>query len=361
MASPHTAGTTGAPSPAPPSASSDIAIRFEQVSRRYGRGSDELTALDVVDLAVPRGQVFGVIGHSGAGKSTLIRMVNALETPTEGRVLLEDVDLSGLSAAELRTAQKRTAMVFQQFQLRETATVQDNVAMPLRLDGVPRAEARERAREALAFVGLEERRESYPGQLSGGQKQRVGIARAIIRHPDVLLCDEATSALDPTTTQQIIELLRRVNHEYGTTILVVTHEMDVIKDLCHMVAVMEAGRVVEQGPVLDVFVQPQTTITQAFVGTVIPHELPERVRRALGGENPLWRLRFLDEEVTTPIVGALISQFGLEVNILHADMTDIQERTVGTMILQVAGPTPQRDAAYRYLAERIVHIEEVSA
>lgn len=342
-----------------PSADESVAIRLEGVSRRYGRGDGELTALDDVSLTVRRGDIFGVIGHSGAGKSTLIRMVNALESPTAGSVHVDGVDLASLTTAELRAARKHTAMIFQQFQLLETVTVIDNVALPLRLDGVGRGEARARATEALEFVGLAGRLDAYPGQLSGGQKQRVGIARAIVRNPAVLLCDEATSALDPTTTLQIIELLRRVNREYGTTVLVVTHEMDVIKDLCHSVAVMESGRIVEQGSVMEVFVHPQTSTAQAFVGTVIPHELPERVRRAVGG-HPLWRLRFLDEEVTTPIVGALISDFGLRVNILHADMTDIQDRTVGHMIVQVDGEASQRAAAFAYLSERVVSVEEVS-
>lgn len=335
-------------------------VRFERVSRAFGRGPAAVTALVDVDLTVPAGDVFGVIGHSGAGKSTLVRMVNALDTPTSGRVLVDGVDLTSLSTSGLRAARKRTGMIFQQFQLLETVTVLDNVAMPLRLDGASRGEARARAAESLEFVGLGSRLDAYPNQLSGGQKQRVGIARAIVRNPAVLLCDEATSALDPSTTLQIIDLLRRVNREYGTTILVVTHEMDVIKDLCHSVAVMEAGRAVEQGTVMDVFLQPRTPIAQAFVGTVIPQELPARVREAVGG-HPLWRLRFLDDEVTTPIVGALVSDFGLQVNILHADMTDLQDRTVGNMILQVAGPAEQRAAAYAHLAERIVSIEEVAA
>lgn len=339
---------------------SDIAVRFERVTRRYGRADALVNALDGVDLSIRRGDIFGVIGHSGAGKSTLIRMVNALDIPTSGAVFVDDVNVSGLSTSELRDARKATAMIFQQFQLLETVTVLDNVAMPLRLDGVSRREARERATEALQFVGLADRTGAYPGELSGGQKQRVGIARAIVRNPAVLLCDEATSALDPATTRQIIDLLRRVNREYGTTILVVTHEMDVIKDLCHSVAVMEGGRVVEQGTVMDVFVQPRTAIARSFVGTVIPNEIPARVRGRIAAA-PLWRLRFLDEEVTTPIVGALISDFGLKVNILHADMTDLQDRTVGHMIIQVDGPKEHRDAAYAYLAERIVSLEEVNA
>ncbi|WP_243224717.1 methionine ABC transporter ATP-binding protein [Microbacterium sp. CIAB417] len=337
---------------------SDVAVRFEAVTRRFpGSGADQI-ALDRVDLTIARGDIFGVIGHSGAGKSTLIRMINALEVPTEGVVHVDGVDLASLPAAQLRSARKRTAMIFQQFQLLETITVLENVALPLRLDGVGRREAHARAVEALEFVGLGERTTAYPGQLSGGQKQRVGIARAIVRNPAVLLCDEATSALDPSTTQQTIDLLRRVNHEYGTTIFVVTHEMDVIKDLCHSVAVMSEGRVVEQGSVMDVFLQPRTPIAQAFVSTVIPQELPERVRRAVGG-HPLWRLRFLDDEVTTPIVGTLISEFGLQVNILHADMTDIQDRTVGHMIIQVEGSPRQQEEAFAHLAERVVGLEEV--
>ncbi len=341
-------------------AAPDVAVRLEGVTRRFSQGKREITALDAVDLSVRRGTIFGVIGHSGAGKSTLIRTVNALEAPTAGAVLVDGVDMASLGAAALRAARKKTAMVFQQFQLLETVTVLDNVSLPLRLDGVSRSEARRRASESLDFVGLADRAGAYPNQLSGGQKQRVGIARAIVRQPAVLLCDEATSALDPTTTRQIIDLLRRVNREYGTTILVVTHEMDVIRDLCDEVAVMADGRIVEQGTVMDVFVNPATPVAKSFVGTVIPNELPPRVLRAVGGA-PLWRLRFLDDEVTTPIVGDLISDFGLRVNILHADMTDIQDRTVGHMIIQVDGDPAQRAAAREHLAQRIVSLEEVTA
>lgn len=345
---------------APATPAADVAVRLSGVTRRFAQGGRDIVALDAVDLSVARGSIFGVIGHSGAGKSTLIRTVNALEAPTSGSVHVDGVDLARLRTGDLRTARKQTAMVFQQFQLLETVTVLDNVALPLRLDGVAKAEARRRAAESLDFVGLADRAGAYPNQLSGGQKQRVGIARAIIRRPAVLLCDEATSALDPTTTQQIIDLLRRVNREYGTTIFVVTHEMDVIKDLCHEVAVMAGGRVVEQGPVMDVFVHPQSPVTRSFVNTVIPNELPARVLRAFG-DRPLWRLRFLDEEVTTPIVGDLISEFGLRVNILHADMTDIGDRTVGHMIIQVDGDPARRDAAREHLARRVVSVEDVIA
>lgn len=341
-------------------ATDDMAVRFEAVSRSFGSGAHTVTAVNGVDLRIPRGVIHGVIGHSGAGKSTLIRLVNALERPTAGRVLVDGIDIGSLDGAALREARKQTAMIFQQFELLQTVTVLDNVAMPLRLDGIGRREARRAAAEALEFVGLAEVASRYPAKLSGGQKQRVGIARAIVRRPAVLLSDEATSALDPTTTRQILELLRRVNREYGTTILVVTHEMDVIKDLCSTVTVMSAGRVVEHGSVMDVFVQPEDAVTADFVSSVIPQDLPPRVRRTVG-DAPLWRLRFVDDEVTSPIVGALIGEFGLRVNILHADMTDIQDRTVGHMIIQVDGHAQARADAWQYLSERIVRLEEVTA
>ncbi|MGV9768573.1 methionine ABC transporter ATP-binding protein [Microbacterium sp. NPDC003461] len=336
-------------------------VEFERVSRVFpGRRGARVTALDEVTLRVPRGSIFGVIGHSGAGKSTLVRLVNALERPTSGVVRLDGVDLAALDGRELRAMQKRTGMVFQQFHLLETITVRENVALPLRLDGVPAGQARTRADEALAFVGLAAKADAHPGDLSGGQKQRVGIARAIVRNPEILLCDEATSALDPTTTEQILGLLRRINREYGTTILVITHEMDVIKDLCHEVAVMEAGRVVEQGSVLDVFVRPRSATTSAFVESVVPQTLPARVVERIGGDH-LWRLLLLDEQVTAPIVATLIAEIGVGVNILHADMTEIQQHTVGQLIIQLDGDPSRIRRARQYLEDAVLTVTEVRA
>lgn len=336
-----------------------VAVRFDAVSRSYRTKKGVVTALEDVSLAIPRGSVFGIIGHSGAGKSTLVRMINGLDSPTSGRVLLEGEDLAGLSTARVRAAQKNTGMVFQQFHLLETVTVQDNVAMPLRLDGVSKKEARARVAEALDFVGLADKATRYPNELSGGQKQRVGVARAIARNPPVLLCDEATSALDPSTTQQIIDLLARINREYGTTIVVVTHEMDVIKDLCRDVAVMADGRVVETGSVLDVFVDPQSDVARAFVGTVVPNTVPRRVLDLVGTAD-IWRLRLIDEQVVQPLVSTLIAECGVAVNILHADMTEIQEHTVGTMIIQVEGPADRVDAAREHVRARVAVLEEVA-
>ncbi|MBB2975280.1 D-methionine transport system ATP-binding protein [Microbacterium endophyticum] len=335
-------------------------IVFEQVSKTFTGRAAETAALRGVDLTVTPGSIFGVIGYSGAGKSTLIRLVNGLEKPTTGRVLVDGVDVGALSGRTLREAQKRTGMIFQQFNLLDTVSVRDNVALPLRLDGVNATRARTRANEVLDFVGLGEKGDKHAGELSGGQKQRVGIARALVRNPRILLSDEATSALDPTTTTQIIDLLRSVNREYGTTILVVTHELDVIKDLAHDVAVMAAGEVVEQGTVLETFLHPQAQITRDFVSTVIPQGVPERVVAHLGGEG-LWRLRLVDDEVTQPLISDLITDIGVSVNVLHADMTEIQEHTVGHMIMKVGGPPERVAAAREFLAARVVQLEEVVA
>jgi len=340
------------------SASPDGRIVFEDVSKTFTGRAATTAALRGVRLEVEPGSIFGVIGYSGAGKSTLIRTVNGLERPTSGRVLVDDVDIAALAGPALRQAQKRTGMIFQQFNLLETVGVRDNVALPLRLDGVAKADARARADEVLDFVGLAAKADGYAGELSGGQKQRVGIARALVRNPKILLSDEATSALDPTTTVQIIELLRSINREYGTTILVVTHEMDVIKELADRVAVMADGEVVEQGTVLDTFLHPQAAITRDFISTIVPQDLPDRVIEHLGGDG-LWRLLLLDGQVTQPLVSDLITKVGVEVNMLHADMTEIQEHTVGQMIVKVTGDPERVRAAREFLAARVVDFREV--
>lgn len=333
-------------------------IVFEDVSKTFTGRAADTAALRGVSLDIAPGTIYGVIGYSGAGKSTLIRLVNGLEHPTSGRVVVDGVDIGSLQGSKLRAAQKRTGMIFQQFNLLETVKVRDNVALPLRLDGVGKAAARERADEVLDFVGLGGKADNHAGELSGGQKQRVGIARALVRNPKILLSDEATSALDPTTTGQIIELLRSINREYGTTILVVTHEMDVIKDLAEEVAVMAAGEVVEQGTVLETFLHPKADITRDFVTTVIPQGIPQRVVEHLGGDG-LWRLLLVDDQVTQPLVSDLITGIGVSINMLHADMTEIRDHTVGQMIVKVTGSPEQVAAAHSYLHARVAHVEEV--
>lgn len=335
-------------------------VTFDDVSKTFTGRAAHTAALRGVSIDVKPGSIFGVIGYSGAGKSTLVRMVNGLEQPTSGRVVVDGVDIGSLRGKDLRDAQKHTGMIFQQFNLLETVRVRDNVAMPLRLDGVSKADARARADEVLDFVGLTAKADDHPGELSGGQKQRVGIARALARNPRILLADEATSALDPTTTVQIIDLLRSINREYGTTIVVVTHEMDVIKDLADEVAVMADGEVVEQGTVLDTFLRPRAGVTRDFVSTVIPQGVPARVVEYLGGEG-LWRLLLLDTQVVQPLVSDLITVIGVQVNMLHADMTEIQQHTIGQMIVKVTGRPEQVAAAREFLAARVAHLEDVAA
>lgn len=336
---------------------SGTSIRFVDVSKSFATRDSEVQALKGVDLEIPAGTIYGVVGYSGAGKSTLIRLANALERPTSGSVYLGDLDLFALNGSALRAAKKQTGMIFQSFNLLSSRTVEDNVAEPLALDGVPRAKRRQKAREMLEFVGLAERAGSYPAQLSGGQKQRVGIARALVRHPSVLLCDEATSALDPTTTKQVTSLLRRINREYGVTILLVTHEMDVIKDTCEHVAVMEDGRVIEQGRVLDVFVQPREQTTRNFVRTVLPDGLPERLPPQFRSGR-IWNLRLLGEEVGMPLMTALVREHGLEVNILYANMSWLQNQVIGQMSIEVNGDEDAVARARSFLIENNVIVQD---
>lgn len=240
-------------------------IEFNQVSKVFDSGGKKVEALSDVQLTVEKGDIFGVIGFSGAGKSTLIRTVNLLEYPTSGEVIVEGRNLAKLSENEIRQAKKDIGMIFQHFNLLNSKTVFDNVAMPLFLSGYNKKAVKEQVYEILRFVGLEEKANNYPDQLSGGQKQRVGIARALVTNPSILLCDEATSALDPETTTSILNLLKRINEEYKITILIITHEMEVIKQICNRVAVMEDGHVIETGNVFDIFAQPKTDTTRNFV------------------------------------------------------------------------------------------------
>lgn len=332
------------------------AVRLDHVSKDFGRGTDTVHAVRDVSLDVAPGSIQGIIGWSGAGKSTLVRTVNGLETPTSGEVWVEGHRVSALGGRELRALKKRTAMVFQHFNLLETSTVVDNVAMPLLLDGVAAGDRRTRALRALDFVGLTDRAQAHPGELSGGQKQRVGIARALVRDPAVLLCDEATSALDPATTGAIVELLRRVNEELGTTVVVVTHEMDVIKDLCDHVAVMEDGRIVESGTVLDLFISPRHPTTERFVETVVPRRPPLGLS-VEGDTGEVWRLVYTGEGAGRPLLSALARDLDLEVNILAATITEIHAAPVGHLVVRVGGETPALARGLAALRAEGVHVD----
>lgn len=263
-------------------------ISLSAVSRHFGSGPTRVTAVDQVDLEIPRGEIFGVIGYSGAGKSTLIRLLNGLERPTSGRVVVNGTDIGATPERALRQVRPKIGMIFQHFNLLWSRTVRGNIALPMEIAGLSRAEITRRTDELIGLVGLEGRGDAWPSQLSGGQKQRVGIARALANQPEVLLCDEATSALDPETTDQILDLLAGINQRLGLTIVLITHEMHVVRRICTGVAVMEAGRVIETGPVSEVFASPREAVTQRFLRqlsegepAVLPVSLPRSAGPAL--------------------------------------------------------------------------------
>ncbi|HET7628597.1 MAG TPA: methionine ABC transporter ATP-binding protein [Bacillales bacterium] len=336
-------------------------IQLESISKVYESGGRQVKAIHDVDLTIHKGDIFGVIGFSGAGKSTLLRCVNLLERPTGGRVIIDDTDLTALKKAELRKARKKIGMIFQHFNLLESKTIFANVAFPLKISGESKAAIEKRVAELLSFVGLEDQAHKYPDQLSGGQKQRVGIARALATSPDVLLCDEATSALDPQTTKSILDLLRRINKEYNITILVVTHEMQVIRDICNRVAVMEGGQVIEQGSIFDVFSNPQTQTTQNFVRSVMQDEIPNAVLKMLQeGSKNIFRVTFVGELAGKPVLSQAAKRFDVDVNVLYGQITELQDIPFGHLIVELQGEEAEILRARQYI-DNVVSVKEVLA
>ena len=316
-----------------------------------------ITALHPLDLAIGAGEVFGIIGHSGAGKSTLIRLINRLEEPSGGRVLIDGQDATALDAEGLRALRRRIGMIFQHFNLLSARTVAGNVAFPLELAGVPKARIDARVAELLRTVGLEAHAAKYPAQLSGGQKQRVGIARALATEPKILLCDEATSALDPQTTASVLALLARINRELGLTIVLITHEMDVIRRVCDRVAVLDAGRLVESGPVSQVFLHPQHPTTRRFVSEsehVDEGEL-HRDFAAVGGR--IVRLTFLGDGTYEPLLGRIARQTGVDYNILSGRIDRIKDTPYGQLTVALVGG--DQNAAQAGFVDAGVHVEEL--
>ncbi len=337
-------------------------IRLTDIDKQYGVGTNSISAVDGVSLEIADGEIFGIIGYSGAGKSTLIRLLNGLEKPTSGRVEIGELEISAIKGKDLREARQKVSMIFQHFNLLWSRTVKDNIAFPLEIAGVRKAQRERKVAELIELVGLSGREHAYPSELSGGQKQRVGIARALANDPEVLLCDEATSALDPETTDSILELLTGINERLGLTIVLITHEMHVIRKICHRVAVMEAGKVVELGNVLDVFQAPQAPITRRFVSQVTESAEAKQAIEHIKEEFPtgtLVKLVFVGDRTEQPVLASLIRKFDVDVNIVQGNISHTRGGAYGTLILQLVGEVALIEEAIQYLHGQDVQTEVI--
>ena len=337
-------------------------IEFNNITKIFTTKKSSVCALENVSLKIEKGDIFGVIGFSGAGKSTLVRMVNALEKPDSGTVIVNGKDISQLQGRELRSFRKNIGMIFQHFNLLESKTVFQNIAIPMQLEHWPKDKIQERVKELLKFVELEDKESALPKQLSGGQKQRVGIARALALNPQILLCDEATSALDPRTTDSILELLKKINRDLDITILMITHQMNVIAQVCNKVAVLEKGQLVESGSVIDVFGNPQQETSKGFIRTVINDQLPEKVKdylRNYKDPQKVLRLRFDGRNADEPIMSLAIKETGVNISILYGTVTELEGTVVGFQTVQITGSQAQLDAAVKFFNDHVVPSAEV--
>ena len=348
-------------------------IDLRGITQTYQGPQGPVEALRGIDLSIQPGEVFGIIGKSGAGKSSLVRVINLLNRPTTGQVIVGGRDLTQLNDAQLREARREIGMVFQHFNLLSSRTVFDNAALPLELAGMDKAAIRERVNPLLELVGLAHLADRYPAQISGGQKQRVGIARALASRPKVLLSDEATSALDPETTRSILDLLRQVNRELGLTVVLITHQMQVIKQVADRVAVIEAGQIVEQGRVLDVFTQPQQAITKSLIDEILPQELPASVLqhvRHLAGQlrttapghvGQLLRLSYAGDSAYQPVLSRMVREYGVDMSILHGQVDEIQDQTFGSLALYATGEPARLSGAVEHLRANGVQVQVVES
>ena len=333
-------------------------IRIEGLTKRFSGKNGDVVALENIDLSIIEGEIFGIIGLSGAGKSTLVRCMNLLERPTEGRVIVAGQELSSLKGKQLRQARRGIGMIFQQFNLLMQSTALDNICFPLLLAGVSKRDAEKRAAELLEVVGLSDKRNAYPAQLSGGQKQRVAIARALANEPKVLLCDEATSALDPTTTRSILALLKEINERLGITVIVITHEMRVVEEICSRVAILDASHIVEMGKVEEIFRRPKTAAARRLL---FPGREQNADTPAFGAKKQrMLRIVFDGMTPFEPVIANMVLACGAPVNILFANTRAIEGKTVGQMIVQLPEAADAVNRIEAYLNEQNVHYEEVT-
>ena len=340
-------------------------IRLESISKTFQTKSGTVTAVDDVTLEMQQGEIFGIIGFSGAGKSTLVRCMNLLERPTKGKVLIAGKDLMELESKELRKIRRKIGMIFQHFNLMSSRTVYQNIAFPLRKSSLSKIEKEEKIRSLLQLVDLVDKKDAYPSQLSGGQKQRVAIARALANDPDVLLCDEATSALDPQTTKSILKLLKKVNQELNITIVLITHEMAAVKEICDRVAIMEKGRVVEYGDTVQLFAYPKQKITKDFIHTAgnleKVQELLEEEHELLQIEDgsKLLLLTYCGENAGHPLISYLVKKFDIEVNILYGNIDFLKGKPLGKLVISLAGTKEHIEEAMEYIREIGVEMEVI--
>lgn len=329
-------------------------ISIKGLSKKFTSKDKQITAVDQLTLDIKKGDIFGVIGYSGAGKSTFVRLLNRLEEPSGGQVFINNREMTSLNANELRVARQNIGMIFQHFNLLWSRTVEENIAFPLEIAQVPKDERKKRVEELIYLVGLAGKETAYPSQLSGGQKQRVGIARALANKPSVLLCDEATSALDPETTNSILELLVDINKELGLTIILITHEMHVIRKICDRVAVMESGKIVEIGDVLDVFSKPKQPITKKFVGQIMgdteeSEDIDYLIKNYQHGL--IIRLHFIGETTNQALISKIAKTFKVDINILQGKIAQTQRGAYGMLIVQIDGEGQEIEKAVNFILE----------
>lgn len=340
-------------------------IEIKNLTKIYNPGPNEIVALDDVSLTVDKGEIFGIIGLSGAGKSTLVRCVNMLEKPTHGSIVVDGQEITSLDKKDLRNARQKIGMIFQHFNLLSSRTVFENVMFPLEIAGMSRKEARSRVISLLELVGLTDKSEAYPVQLSGGQKQRVGIARALANQPRLLLSDEATSALDPQTTRSILSLLRDINRRLELTILLITHDMNVIKEVCDRVAVIDDSRIVELGDVLEVFSNPQTPTSKSFIGTVMNREIPAELLHRTESDtshqtSKLIRVSFIGASAGEPVISSMIRRYDVQANILYGNIDRVKDTPFGNLALELMGRPEMIEDGMDYLRSRGLEIEVLS-
>lgn len=337
-------------------------IQIDGLTKIYNAGGGEILALDNVSLQVNRGEIFGIIGLSGAGKSTLIRCINMLEKPTTGTIQVDGQYINTLHKSELRAARQKIGMIFQQFNLLSSRTVFDNIMFPLEIADVPLKEARQRVQSLLDLVGLTDKARVYPDQLSGGQKQRVGIARALANDPKILLSDEATSALDPQTTRSILKLLKDINKQLNLTILLITHDMNVIKETCDRVAVIDNSKIVEIGDVLSMFSNPGTPTSKSFINTIINKDIPEELlhRSIIGNKqmaSKLIRASFIGASAGEPVISGLVQKYDIKANILYGNIDRVKDTPFGNLTLELIGDPSLMNQALDYLRDNGLEIE----